>query len=114
VSETALDLIGAVGGTVYLALFVPAVALQWKGATLRRLTLALRMFCAALVVELVVLASNVAQIGYDGVWMPLVNVVTVACCVSLIVFTVRRRRDKGDEVMRDAERIVRDFLNDSR
>lgn len=109
-----LDFFGAVAGTLYIALTVAAQLVAGGGrTTLRRLVSACRWQVGAIATAAIGVIIHVADIREDGPIWPLLWVANFGFSLA-IAMVLRRRRDlKGDEVMADAERIVRTYRPDS-
>ena len=111
-ADNGLDLAGATLSLAYVLLVAAyLMAAIWLGerATLRQLTWAIRVAIAAATVGGVNLVVQIASIPYDGIVWPLLWVFDTAMACALVSLARRRRSAKGDQVLAEAERTVRDF-----
>ena len=104
-----LDTLDLIASTSYLVLLAGAiVAFAPQTASLRRLTLAVRLLTAAIAVKILDIAFDIPDLPDSAVTFGVSVLVLVAGVVTL-VFIVRRRRLKGEQVVAEAERTVRSW-----
>ena len=108
-----LDLLGLVIGVIFGALTITYAVLSSPNATLRRLNLALKLLYAATAAAALNALVNALDIPSDGPFWPGLWVLIAATnCVT--AHYARKRRDlKGQQVMAEAERTVRNYRSTS-
>lgn len=106
-----LDIVSLSAGTIFIALMITAFWASRGGsrATLRGLTLAVRLYCAALAAEVVSLVAHLLDIPEDGLMSPAMGVLTLVI-TGFALRAARKSRDlKGEQVTAEAERTVRQW-----
>jgi hypothetical protein len=104
-----LSLLGATLGVVYITLAVTAVVTTPANATLRALTRAVHLWWAAVLVASVEAVVYAAQSPHHIALMSALWLATFGFGCGTLRTTVRRRNAKGEQVVADAERTVRDW-----
>lgn len=105
------DLATIVVGVAYVAVMVLALGIAGppQKTTLRRLVVATRLSRLAVGLAVLALAANVLDIPADGWIGPALWIVTSTMAAASAIFMRRRRDMRGDQVVAEAERTVRDF-----
>lgn len=107
-ASNALDLINVILGVVFIAAMMAGLILQ-LGKTLRSLVRATRLTYLAIAAASTNLFVSVLDIPNDGVGRALMWAISAASAVIVAVSRRKLRDRKGDQVMQEAERTVREF-----
>lgn len=105
------DLVGFVAGVTFMATMIAALLVSRGGTrvSLRRLTVAIRLYVIAIVAEAGALVAHLADVQDDGWIWPLLSAATLTCAVLALRATWERRALRGDRVVADAEQTVREW-----
>ena len=110
-SDVILDIASLAANTGFVAATVASLIIGGRGLqkTLRQLGLALLLARTAVALALVALIAHLLDIPNDGLAWPALGLAT-AVGAAMTAHYLRKRRDlKGERVMAEAERTVRNY-----